>query len=126
MQSWGNGYVTDIEYTDGFYAAQAPQNLALAAIINGLEPPDLSGGFAYCELGCGRGVTSLMLAAAKPDAEFHAVDFHPAHIAHAKAQARAARLNNITFHERGFEDLTHPEMPSLPMFDVITLHGVWS
>jgi 2-polyprenyl-3-methyl-5-hydroxy-6-metoxy-1,4-benzoquinol methylase len=126
MQGWSSGYVTDIQYTDGFYQAQSPQHLALAAAINGFEPPDLDAGFAYCELGCGRGLTSLILAAANPNAEFHAVDFLPAHIAHASAQARAARLENLRFHERSFEDLTQPGAPVLPMFDVITMHGVWT
>jgi SAM-dependent methyltransferase len=126
MQRWGSGYVTDVEYTDGFYSAQAPHSLALAAAIDGFEPPDLTRPFTYCELGCGRGATSLVLAASHPHAEFHAVDFHPAHIAHAEARARAAALDNITFHERSFDDLMRPNMGILPMFDMVTLHGVWS
>ena len=55
--------------------------LALAATLAGYEPPDLAGRFTYCELGCGRGKTSLVLAAVNPEAEFHAIDFNPAHIA---------------------------------------------
>src|SRR6185312_16264639 len=82
--------------------------------------------FACCELGCGRGQTSLVLAALNPQSEFHAVDFHPSHVAHAQEQARLAQLSNITVHERSFEDLTGPGAPALPRFDVITMHGVWS
>jgi SAM-dependent methyltransferase len=126
MQAWGDGYVTDVEYSDGFYPAQAPAQMALAATINALETPDTTGAYAYCELGCGRGDTSLVLAALNPRAEFHAVDFHPAHIAHAVARARAARLENITFHELSFQDLVGPAAPPMPMFDFITLHGVWT
>ncbi|HEX7758199.1 MAG TPA: class I SAM-dependent methyltransferase [Caulobacteraceae bacterium] len=126
MQSWGDGYVTDVEYDDGFYPGQAPMRIALTCAINGIEPPDLSDGFTYCELGCGRAGTSLALAAAHPKAEFHAVDFNPAHIAHAQARARAAGLTNITFHELSFENLTGQDAPPLPMFDLITMHGVWS
>ncbi|MGA0603160.1 class I SAM-dependent methyltransferase [Caulobacter sp. KR2-114] len=126
MQGWGGGYVTDIEYDDGFYAGQAPLRLSLASAINGVEPPELGGAFAYCELGCGRGSTSLVLAACYPDAEFHAVDFNPAHIASARSRARAAGLRNITFHELSFEDLTGPGAPPLPQFDIVTMHGVWS
>src|SRR5262245_24463031 len=126
MQRWGSGYVTDIEYMDGFYQAQAPRTLALTAAIDGFEPPDLTRRFAYCELGCGRGTTSLVLAAAHPGAEFHSVDCSPGHIAYAEGRGRAARLDNITFHERSFEHLTRPDMARLPMFDMVTLHGVWS
>jgi SAM-dependent methyltransferase len=126
MQRWGGGYVTDIEYTEDFYAAQAPHTMALTAAVHGFEPPDLTRRFAYCELGCGKGTTSLILAASYPHAEFHAVDFNPSHIAHAEALAHAARLENVSFHERSFEDLMRPDMPALPMFDMVTLHGVWT
>ncbi len=126
MDKWGGGYVTDIPYMEGFYSSQSPQHLALAAVLNGFQAPNLNSGFAYCELGCGRGLTSLMFAAANPEAEFHAIDFQPAHIAHARERAGAAELRNITFHERSFEDLLSPGAPDLPMFDVVTMHGVWS
>jgi SAM-dependent methyltransferase len=123
---WGSGYVTDIEYSDGFYAEQVPARMALATTLAGFETPALEGHFTYCELGCGRGHTSLVLAAVNPDAEVHAIDFNPAHIAHARSQARLAGLSNITFHECSFEELTGPRGGTLPMFDVVTMHGVWT
>jgi predicted O-methyltransferase YrrM len=126
MSTWGAGYVTDIEYSDGFYPGQAPANMALAAVMQGFEPPLLNGQFKYCELGCGRGKTSLVLAAINPDAEFHAIDFNPAHIAHAREQARQAGLRNVAFHECSFEELTSGHGADLPMFDIVTMHGVWT
>src|SRR4029077_15564225 len=94
--------------------------------LSGMEAPDLDRHFTYCELGCGRGRTSTVLAAINPEAEFHAVDFHPAHIAHAQQQARHARLRNIQFHECSFAELPGAYGAALPKFDVITMHGVWS
>ncbi len=126
MRHWGEGYVTDIQYVDEFNPEQSPQNIALAATLRGFEPPDLSGKFTYCELGCGKGLTSLILAAANPNAEFHAIDFNPAYIARGQAQARAALLTNINFYERSIQDLTDPDAPALPMFDIVAMHGVWS
>jgi len=126
MAQWGSGYVTDILYMEGFYASQSPQHLALTSIINGFEPPILSQGFSYCELGCGRGFTSLILAAANPESSFHAVDFNPAHIAHAQSLSDAARISNIVWHERDFAALGNSAGERLPDFDIITLHGVWS
>lgn len=126
MQDWGGGYVTDVEYDDGFYVGQTPTRMIVASAINGIEPPDISEGFAYCELGCGRGGTGLLMAAAHPGGEFHCFDFNPAHIAYAQAKARAAGLTNITFHELSFADLTGPRAPALPIFDFITMHGVWT
>ncbi len=125
MVDWGKGYITDIEYLSGFYSSMAPQILALTAVFNGFEPPDIDGSFTYCELGCSRGLTSLVLAAVNPKAIFHAVDFNPASIAYAEARARTAGLDNITFHERSFEELTEPSA-GLPMFDIVAMHGVWS
>jgi SAM-dependent methyltransferase len=126
MQAWGGGYVTDLEYESGFFPGQTPRLMSLAAAMNGVEAPDFGNGFAYCELGCGRGETSLALAAMHPAAEFHAVDFNPAHIAYAQDRATAAGLDNVTFYERSFSDLTGPHAISLPMFDAVTLHGVWT
>ena len=124
--AWGSGYVTDVEYPSGFFAEQEPARMALAATLAGFEPPALGDRFTYCELGCGHGKTSLVLAAINPDAEFHAIDFNPAHIAHARDQARLAGLKNITFHECSFDELTGPRGSALPMFDVVTMHGVWT
>lgn len=126
MVSWGSGYVTDIPYEEGFYPDQAPQRLALTAVLNGFEAPDLSPGFCYCELGCGKGATSTILAAANPNAEFHAVDFNPAHIALAQSISRAAGISNITWHETDFGALGRDGSKALPMFDFVTMHGVWS
>ena len=125
-QDWGSGYVTDIEYSEGYYPSQAPANLALAATLNGFETPALEDRFTYCELGCGRGQTSLILAAVNPRAEFHAIDFHPAHIAVANERAARAQIGNVTFHECGFDELPGMRGAALPCFDVVTLHGVWS
>lgn len=126
MVGWGSGYVTDIPYSEGFYPAQAPQRLTLTAVLNGFEAPDISRGFAYCELGCGKGLTSTILAAANPNAEFHAVDFNPAHIAHAQSISRAAEISNITWHEIDFGALGRNGTNALPMFDFVTMHGIWS
>jgi len=126
MEEWGGGYVTDIEYVDGFYVDQSPRWMTLTATLNGVHAPDFSGRFAYCELGCGRGVTSSILAAVHPQGQFHAIDFHPAHIAFARDQVLSAGLGNLAFHELSFADLAGPAGDALPMFDAITMHGVWS
>lgn len=126
MKDKREDYVTDTEYVDEFNPEQAPAHLALVAALRGLEPPDLSHNFTYCDLGCGKGRTSLILAAAYPDAEFHAFDFNPAYVAHALAQAHAARLNNVSFHERSIDELNGSGGRDLPMFDIVAMHGVWS
>ncbi|MFN8928071.1 MAG: methyltransferase, partial [Rhodospirillales bacterium] len=72
MSRWTDGYVADIGYTHGFYREMAPAHLALATASRGAVPPDFDRPFAYCELGCGQGVTRVLLAANKPQATFNA------------------------------------------------------
>lgn len=88
MSDWSAGYVSDIEYLPGFYREQGPAHLTLSCLINGIAPPSTANGFDYCELGCGHGTTVALFAAANPQGRFHAVDFHPAHIARARDAAR--------------------------------------
>src|SRR5690348_6758886 len=126
MSDWGKGYVTDLQYSDEYFPQLSPKFLAFVATLNGFEPPDLSRGFTYCELGCGHGMSTSIFAAANPAGEFHGVDFNPAHIVHARARAEAAQLKNLSFHECSFEELTQSNGPQLPMFDMVTMHGVWS
>ncbi|MGH6959893.1 MAG: class I SAM-dependent methyltransferase, partial [Dongiaceae bacterium] len=83
-------------------------------------------GFTYCELGCGVGVTALILAASNPRGRFVAVDFHPVHILKARSVAHAAGLTNIEFLEHSFEQLADGGSAALPPLDFITLHGVYS
>src|ERR1700761_5113454 len=80
MADWSDGYITNIEYTSGFYAGLSPilQNFSL--LYRGLAPPDISEGFTYCEVGCGHGFTTSLLAAVNPQGAFWGIDFNPSHI----------------------------------------------
>ena len=120
---WTNGYVTEIDYTFGFYRELAPIHLAFATNLRGLHAPDVNRPFTYFELGCGQGMSTTVFAASYPHAQFFANDFNPAHIQHARTMADAAGLTNLTFLERSFADLAREDLPD---FDFITLHGIYS
>lgn len=122
--SWTSGYVSEISYTYGFYKELTPALIRLALLSRGLNAPDAAQPLAYCELGCGQGVSTNLLAAANPAVEFHATDFNPAQIAGAQALARAAGTPNVHFYEDSFQDFT--DNPKLPSFDIIALHGIYS
>ncbi|HYE49067.1 MAG TPA: class I SAM-dependent methyltransferase [Azospirillaceae bacterium] len=127
MSDRNDGYVTDVEYIPGLYPFQMPAFLDFVCILNGIAPPSDAvedGGFAWCELGCGQGLMVNLTAASNPGAAVHGVDFHPGHIAQARAGAAAAGLPNAVFHEVAFEDIADAD--GLPMFDYVTLHGVYS
>lgn len=116
------GYVTDVEYTGDFFPHLAPARLAYIAAINGYRPPALDR-FTWCELGCGQGITALLLAATHPSGTFHACDFNAAHIERAEALRRAGSVDNLRFHAKSFGEMLAAELPPL---DFVVLHGVYS
>jgi SAM-dependent methyltransferase len=117
------GYLTDVQYTGNFYQFLSPAWLAYIAAINGHAAPRLDGGFTYCELGCGKGLSSLLLAAMHPNGEFHACDFNAEHIAYADKLKAEAGIANVHFHAKSFAQMLEIELPA---FDFIVLHGVYS
>ena len=127
MSDWTQGYVSDIEYLPGFYMQQTPGHLDTVCLLRGVEPPVQDGdAFTYCELGCGVGETALAIAAANPRSEVWGFDFNPAHIARGRHLARAGKVENVYLEEASFEEMASSAGEHLPLFDYITLHGVWS
>lgn len=117
------GYLTDVQYTGNFYQFLSPAWLGYIAAINGHAAPVLKDGFTYCELGCGKGLTSLLLAAMHPNGEFHACDFNPEHIDYAQKLQAEAAIGNVKFHAKSFAQMLEADLPA---FDFIVLHGVYS
>jgi len=129
MSGWGGGYVTDIGYTSGYYRQQSPRHLALACLLTGVEPPDMSrdAPLSYLELGCGQGYGALVLAASNPLWQVVAIDFNPAHVASARALAAASGTTNVRFIEADLATLAEdPQAAGIPEADVVSLHGVWT
>lgn len=127
MATWTEGYVSDIQYTAGFYRETAPLHLAYAAQSLGVRPPDFNKPFTYLELGCGQGFGTSLLAAAMPTGSFYGIDFNPAQIANANALAQELGLGNVTFQEDSFADMADgTSAHEYPPFDVISLHGIYS
>ena len=123
MPDWARGYVSDIGYTHDFYYDMSPVHIGLAMLVQGHVAPDLTAPFTYCELGCGQGVTTNVLAAANPHGQFWATDFAPAHAYNAARLASEAESPNVRFLDHDFLAMIDAD---LPQFDVIALHGVYS
>jgi len=125
MAGWSSGYIVDVGYTYGFYRELTPSLLGFMALLQGVQSPDLSASsLAYCELGCGQGFSTNLLAAANPHIQFHATDFNPAHIVGARTLAQSARLANVHFYDDSFAGFLNRR--DLPDFDFIVLHGIYS
>lgn len=120
---WTEGYV-DVGYTHDFYRELTPALHRFALLSRSVDPGDTDlDRIAYCELGCGHGFSTALLAAAHPQAEFYANDFLPGHISYARKLAAEAATKNVHFFDDSFEEFAERD---LPQFDVITLHGVYT
>jgi SAM-dependent methyltransferase len=123
MQDWTGGYVTDIEYTSGFYRELAPTNMNFASLLRGFATPSSSEPYTWLELGCGNGLSANALAASNPQSQFYAFDFNPIHIQNAQRLVRDASIKNVSFFEDSFEEAFKRDLP--PM-DYIVLHGIYT
>jgi hypothetical protein len=121
MSNWSSGYVTQIDYTHGYYRELCPPIISLA-VFNRSVRARRGEPFRYLELGFGQGVSLNIHAAACPG-EYWGVDFNPSHAANAldlaEASGSGARIFDLSFAELAAR-------PELPEFDVIALHGIWS
>ena len=115
------GYITDVPYTHGYYRELSPCFIDFALLLNGFEPPRRSP-LRYLELGYGQGLTANIHAAAVPG-DYFGADFNPTHASNAQLLAEVSR-SPARFSDDSFATLA--ESNSLPEFDYITLHGVWS
>jgi SAM-dependent methyltransferase len=126
MSEWGQGYHVGIAYTSGFYPELAPSHLEAALLFAGFRSNLTRAEARYCELGCGFGLTTLVLAASNPQISFVGIDFNPTHIVAARALVESAGLSNIRFVEASFDELLEPRFADLGEFDIIALHGIYS
>src|SRR3984957_9938989 len=136
MARWDHGYVTDVAYTTNAYQETMPSWLAACSVLLGFRPTNLAGPFRYADLGCGNGLSALIVAATNPQAEVRGFDFNPTHVENARALAAAAKLTNVQFEDISFEALARADpnasnmgasnMDISDMFDIIVSHGVLS
>lgn len=117
------GYTITEPYTMRYFHRQSPTIMRLAAHLNGASGPEGLDTFRYCELGCGNGLTTNILAAAFPNAEFVATDFNPEHIRVALHYAERSALSNVQFLTQDFR-VTRAN--AIGQFDFISVHGVLS
>jgi hypothetical protein len=119
--NWTSGYVSEIDYTYGYYGELNPSNLRLACLSANIAPPS-AGPLRYLELGYGQGMSINIHAAAFPG-EFWGTDFNPTQVAHARSLAEASGSGAVLLDESFAEFAARPNVPE---FDIVGLHGIWS
>lgn len=117
------GGLEDIDYVHGFYDELAPVHINYIAALNGAPGVPLENGFDYCELGCGLGEVTSVLAAADSAGRFCGIDLSASHIRQAAQMAEQGRLTNARFVQADIETL---DLDTLPQFDFITMHGLYA
>lgn len=118
-----HGNLSGVSYTWGLYHELNPVYLNYVCALTGYEAPLLEGGFTYCELGCGNGVTLNALAAAHPQGKFVGIDLDPDHINNATEIAGEAGLDNTSFLAADIMDMSGHDLPE---FDFIVMHGLYA
>ena len=88
------GYVTDVPYVWTFIPDLAPAWLDHVALVSGFAPPSRDQKFAWCDRGCGQGLTAAILAATHPDGRFFGIDFMATHIENARRLAAESGIEN--------------------------------
>lgn len=119
--AWTDGYQTEVNYTYGYYKDLSPNYQKFCLLLNGVDCPTTHQDHRHCELGFGQGV-SLNIHASSSFGLFYGTDFNPAHAAHANVLADQSKADHHFF-DASFEELLNKD---LPMFDSISLHGIWS
>lgn len=119
----GRGYILDEPYITRYYDLQSAARMSYSIRSAGFRHDFAEGAFRYCELGCGNGITVMMLAALHPRSTFLGIDLNPHHVETARRLADEAGLDNVQFLQADFDEAARQS--PLP-FDYITVHGVYS
>lgn len=119
MTDWSAGYVSDIDYTYGYYPELCPNRSVLPLLNVGLACPQFE---TACELGFGQGV-SINIHGATSNTKWYGNDFNPAQAGFAQELAKVVG-GGVHAYDDSFEDFGKRE--ELPDFDFIGMHGIWS
>ncbi|AZO81934.1 MULTISPECIES: class I SAM-dependent methyltransferase [unclassified Bosea (in: a-proteobacteria)] len=79
----------------------------------------LKAGATVADVGCGHGLSTILMAQAFPKSHFTGYDFHPASIAAATAHARSHGLTNLTFEVGRAQDFGGRDFDLITCFDCL-------
>lgn len=117
---WGDHHECLFCGTAKFFRPGYKANLVSEWIpaLDGLHEKLQQGGKA-ADVGCGHGVSTLIMAEAYPNSEFIGYDFHGPSVEAANAHAKEAGLSNVSFHEASAKTYHGSEYDLVTFFDCL-------
>lgn len=118
----------DTRYVAAFDPLSSPARLHLALALSGVawSPRDRDR-LTVLDIGCGRAVAPLVLAAANPGWDVVGLDLQPVHIAEATELAEEAGLANARFLEADLAEIDDAAAAALlPKADIVFCRGLWT
>ena len=118
--SWGDHDSCLFCGTEKFFKPSYKANLISNWIpsLNGVKEKLENGGKA-ADIGCGHGVSTIVMAEAFPKTQFIGYDFHEPSIKHANAMAKEKGLKNISFEVATAKNYPEKEFDLIAFFDCL-------
>jgi SAM-dependent methyltransferase len=116
---WGDHHHYLFEGTERFYKPSYVANLTTSWIpaLEGIQEKLQKGGAKVADVGCGHGVSTILMAKAYPNSKVIGFDYHKPSIERAREQAEKEGLKNITFEVAGATDYPGDDYDLITFFD---------
>jgi SAM-dependent methyltransferase len=116
---WGDYHHYLFEGTERFFKPNYVENLTTSWIpsLEGVEDRLKNGGAKVADVGCGHGVSTILMAKAYPNSQIIGFDYHKPSIERAKKQAEKEGLKNIAFEVAGSTDYPGDDYDLVTFFD---------
>jgi SAM-dependent methyltransferase len=116
---WGDHHHYLFQGTERFFKPNYVANLTTSWIpaLEGIEDKLKNGGAKVADVGCGHGVSTILMAKAYPDSKIIGFDYHKPSIESARKNAEKEGLKNITFEVAQSTDYPGDDYDLVTFFD---------
>jgi ubiquinone/menaquinone biosynthesis C-methylase UbiE len=116
---WGDHHPYLFEGTERFFKPSYIANLTTSWIpaLDGVENKLKNGGAKIADVGCGHGVSTILIAKAYPNSKIIGFDYHRPSIERARKEAEKEGLKNITFEVADSTDYPGDDYDLVTFFD---------
>jgi len=118
--AWGKHHTCLFCGTERFFRPgyQANINESWIPALDGVQQK-LSDGIRVADIGCGHGISTLIMAKAFPKSEFYGFDSHPASIEAARSHAQDQQISNVHFSAGAAKDFPGDDYGFVTIFDAL-------